>query len=94
VFSTIFSGTLADVAETANQGDIPIETYSVAGGDFSTFGARHVKFVATSVHAGDSRAGLSEIMIFGVVPEPSAFTLAAFGLLGLLGCGRRKRPRI
>ncbi len=26
-----------------------------------------------------------------VVPEPSTFALAAFGLLGLLACGRRRR---
>jgi hypothetical protein len=42
--------------------------------------------------AGGDRVGLAEVRFVGtLVPEPSTLVLAVFGLVGLIGCRRRKR---
>jgi hypothetical protein len=53
-------------------------------GDYSSF-----RFVFTASGGG---LAIGEIEVFGtVVPEPSTFALAAFGLLGLMGFRRRRQ---
>jgi uncharacterized membrane protein len=41
--------------------------------------------------AGDTSNGEAFLANIAPIPEPSAVTLAAFGLAGLLGCGWRRR---
>jgi hypothetical protein len=88
-FTTVIAGTLADVAGTGD--NIPIESFSVRNGDFSLFSARYIRFEATNYYGNG--AGLNEIFVFAHVPEPGSIVLAAMGLLGLAGYGRRSRGR-
>jgi hypothetical protein len=87
LFSTIFSGTLADVTNLGSE--IPIITYSAAAGDFSPFFATQLRFVAeTFYHTG---AGLNELVGYGVlVPEPSSLGMLAFGMISLWLFRRKK----
>ena len=58
---------------------------------FTPFNAQFIKFDINTNH-GDASTfyGLSEVQFDGVVPEPATATmLATFGLLGLVGFGRR-----
>ncbi len=89
-FATIFSGTLPSAFGTGD--NIPIQSYSVANGDFGLFAARYVRFWATDYYG--VRAGLNEIFVFAQVPEPSTLALACLGLVGLAASGRGlRRPR-
>ncbi len=88
-FTTVFSGTLADARGTGDQ--IPIESFSVADGDFAAFNARYVRFWAESYYGNG--AGLNEIFVFASVPEPSTWLLLSLGGLGLLAAGGGARRR-
>ena len=53
--------------------------------------AQHVRFANLLPHAS-TLVGFSEMIFFEEpIPEPSTLLLAALGLLGLLGWGRRRR---
>jgi len=66
--------------------NIPFDVFSAPNGDFPPFNARYLKFVANTYWGVGS--GLSEIRIFGYVPEPTTSLLLAAGLVLL---ARRRR---
>ena len=79
--STVPSEVLWDFDE-----DIP-DTSSAPTHSFSSVGDFRISLVAWDPQG---RAALDQVTIT-VVPEPSSFLLVTIPLLGLLGCGRRRR---
>jgi hypothetical protein len=44
----------------------------------------------SNLHAIDEGTLVEEFGLFTTIPEPSAFALAALGMLGLMACARRR----
>ena len=67
------------------------DTYTSTGLGGSSGSTLDVKVSWTGTPSGSEPMGIDNITINGVVPEPSGLTVAALCLLGLLGCGWRRR---
>ena len=94
-FSSVASttGNLDTVASTTPGSSRPLShrnSFLDGGGGDLASNVRYIKVNFNAVENG--YAGYAEIDAFGVVvPEPSTLALSAFGLLGLLLIGRRRR---
>jgi hypothetical protein len=67
------------------------------GGSFTDIGAvdtaigNNIHFISTNSQTIGSQDNGDGTFTVSVIPEPSTFALAAFGLLGLIGFGRRRK---
>jgi hypothetical protein len=94
-----FGTETADLSGTMD--DIPGNVAAVNYAQFFSFGtSQTARFVAVRIDnnygsqfSGGDRYGLGEVRLASetVVPEPSTFALAGFGLFGAIGFGRRRK---